>query len=161
MNVVELQGTKASLGWHTHTTWAYVYTQCTHIVLSVYCERSPCPRQRGVLLLYVILPRWGGWQVSVVKGTANPWLKRFSDSVKLTHYVYHGSMSPFNPLNFSVMLIFCHLRCENNVKHSLTFVKYALSFFQFSGGWYSWSYSYSHLTLGNNIGHFSLFSGNS
>ena len=50
----------------TLTLVAHTTTPC------VYCEWSPCPGQRGELLFSVIPPRWGGWQVSVVKGDCQP-----------------------------------------------------------------------------------------
>lgn len=79
-------------------------THAAHSSPYVYCEWSPCPGQRGELLLHVILPRWGGWQViaSAVEGTANP-------DGKVTYVLWNvttdtqcfitSSSSPFNQIH--------------------------------------------------------------
>lgn len=70
----------------------------------VYCEWSPCPGQRGELLFYVILPRWGGWQVSVVKGDCQPRQERYTHSLLLYHRKYSWqSVGHFNLLHLSIV----------------------------------------------------------
>lgn len=102
-----------SFTWPTQTYNLNLRVLIVHTSHLLFIVRGAhVPGKGGVLLLYVILPRWGGWQVSVVRGAA-----RYSYSLKLTRNVYHRSMSHLNPLHFSAM--FCDVRCENNVKTQL------------------------------------------